>query len=107
MPWHAACLQRRMPTSARFSVPDEAPWESSVQRYAAIVENAVEGIFQSTPDGHYLLVNPALARLYGYASPAELMESVHDISQSIYLDPAVRQEFMRLMSRDGEVRGLE
>lgn len=75
--------------------------------YASIVRNAVEGIFQSTPEGHYLLVNPALARLYGYESPAELMRNVTDISRSIYVDPAVRQEFKRLMAERGEVRGLE
>ncbi|HEY8995280.1 MAG TPA: response regulator [Lacunisphaera sp.] len=82
-------------------------WPSSVERYASIVENAVEGIFQSTPDGTYLLVNPALARMYGYASPAELMGSVQDISRSIYVDPGVRERFKQLMAAHGEVRGLE
>jgi PAS domain S-box-containing protein len=43
------------------------------QRYRSIFENAVEGIFQSTPDGTYISVNPALARIKGYDSPAELM----------------------------------
>jgi PAS domain S-box-containing protein len=83
------------------------PWASPLARYQSIVENAVEGIFQSTPDGQYLLVNPALARLYGYESVDELMSSVSDISQSIYADAGVRDEFMRLMAKDGEVRGLE
>jgi len=78
-----------------------------LERYSSIVENAVEGIFQSTPDGHYLLVNPALARMYGYASPEELMGSVRDISKSIYVDDAMRLEFKRLIERDGFVNGLE
>ena len=82
-------------------------WHESLARYRSIVENAVEGIFQSTPDGRYLLANPALARMYGYASPEELLASVSDISLSIYVDPSVRDEFKRLMARDGEVRGLE
>ncbi|MBL9204838.1 MAG: response regulator [Opitutaceae bacterium] len=81
--------------------------QSPVKRYASIVENAVEGIFQSTPDGRYLLVNPSLAKLYGYDSPAELMASVQDISRSVYVDPGVREEFKRLMAQSGEVRGLE
>jgi len=80
---------------------------SSLERYQSIVYNAVEGIFQSTPDGRYLLVNPALAHLYGYESPEELIESVQDISRSVYVDPSVRQEFKRLMESKGEVRGLE
>jgi two-component system sensor histidine kinase/response regulator len=78
-----------------------------IKRYASIVKNAVEGIFQSTPDGQYFFVNPALARLYGYESPVELLESVTDISQSIYVDPAVRQRFKQLMAERGEVLGLE
>src|SRR4051812_24424371 len=84
-----------------------ALWPTSVERYASIVQNAVEGIFQSTPDGHYLLVNPALAKLYGYESPADLIAGVQDISHGIYVDPAARSEFKRLMAKDGEVRGLE
>ena len=41
------------------------------EKYRAIFENSVEGIFQTTADGHYLSANPALARLYGYGSPKE------------------------------------
>jgi PAS domain S-box-containing protein len=49
------------------------------EKYRSIVENAVEGISQTTPEGRYLSVNSALARMYGYESPAELMASVADI----------------------------
>jgi PAS domain S-box-containing protein len=47
-------------------------------KYRGIFENAVEGIYQSRPDGAYVSVNPALARMYGYASPQELIEEVQD-----------------------------
>jgi PAS domain S-box-containing protein len=87
------------------TTPPLAP--GTLESYRSIVQNAVEGIFQSTPEGHYLLVNPALARMYGYDSPEELIQSVQDISRSIYVDPGVRSEFKRLMERDTEVRGLE
>ncbi|MCR6656332.1 MAG: response regulator [Opitutus sp.] len=93
---------------AIFSSGGTAPaWPSSLERFQSIVQNAVEGIFQSTPDGQYLLVNPALARMYGYESPEELTANVHDISRNIYVDPTVRQTFKRLMVQHGEVRGLE
>ena len=82
-------------------------WPSSLERYQNIVQNAVEGIFQSSPDGQYLLVNPALARMYGYGSPEELLGHVQDISRSVYVDPEVRRAFKRQMERDGEVHGLE
>jgi two-component system cell cycle sensor histidine kinase/response regulator CckA len=87
--------------------PAPGAWPTFLERYASIVQNAIEGIFQSTPDGQYLLVNPALAKLYGYESPAELIASVQDISRSIYVDATVREEFKRLMAANGEVRGLE
>ena len=48
-------------------------------KYRSIFENAVEGIFQTTPDGHYLIVNPALARIYGYDTPEALISSLTDI----------------------------
>ena len=43
------------------------------QKYRSIFENATEGIFQTTPEGMYLSANPALARMYGYDSPGELL----------------------------------
>jgi PAS domain S-box-containing protein len=98
-----------VPSSSKSSA--RAVWSdkraSAPRAYASIVHNAVEGIFQSTPDGHYLLVNPALARMYGYDSPEELVQSVTDISRSIYVDPADRQKFKQMMAEHGEVHGFE
>jgi PAS domain S-box-containing protein len=76
-------------------------------RYRGIFENAVEGIYQSTPDGHYLAVNPALAKMYGYSSPEEMLNTVSDISHQIYVDPAYRDRFRSEVEEKGEVRGLE
>ncbi|WP_158277594.1 ATP-binding protein [Opitutus sp. ER46] len=86
------------------SVP---PLPSSLERFHSIVQNAVEGIFQSTPEGRYLLVNPALAKMYGYTSTAELLQCVRDISVHVYVDPAARREYQRLMAERSEVHGLE
>ena len=60
------------------------------EKYRSIVENAVEGIFQTTPEGGYVSVNPALARMYGYESPAHLMASVSDIGHQVYVDSGRR-----------------
>lgn len=51
----------------------------TVRRYSSIFEHATEGIFQTTPEGRYLNANPALARIYGHASPDALIEHLHDI----------------------------
>jgi PAS domain S-box-containing protein len=76
-------------------------------KFRGIVENAVEGIFQTTPDGHYLSANPALARIYGYDSAAELIDSIGDIEHQLYADPIRRDDFVRLMEADGVVTGFE
>jgi PAS domain S-box-containing protein len=76
-------------------------------KYRSFFENAVEGIFQSTPEGRYLSCNPALARMYGYATPESLMRAVGNIQQDVYVDPAVRDAFKERIARDGRVTGLE
>jgi PAS domain S-box-containing protein len=77
------------------------------QKYRSIFENAVEGIFQTTPDGNFLSVNPALARIYGYATPEELTSNLTDIRQQAYIDPQRRAEFTRIMNETGEISGFE
>ena len=77
------------------------------QRYRSIFENAVEGIFQTTADGRFLAANPALARMYGYASPEDLLEKVSSIGDQIYADPGRREEYARLLQRDGFVHDFE
>jgi sigma-B regulation protein RsbU (phosphoserine phosphatase) len=75
--------------------------------YYGIFDHLVEGIFRSTPDGHYLLVNVALARIYGYDSPLELMASIHDIARRLYVEPGRREEFVRLMQEHDTLTGFE
>jgi PAS domain S-box-containing protein len=85
---------------------EEALYESE-KRYHDIFENATEGIFQSTPDGRYLSVNPALARMYGFSSPEEIMREVQDIAHQLYANPQERQEIKRLLQGPGAVKGFE
>jgi phosphoserine phosphatase RsbU/P len=77
------------------------------QKYRSIFENATEGIFQTTPDGHYLSANPALARMYGYDSPEELLAALTDISRQLYVWPGRRAEFTLAMQQHGKVLEFE
>jgi PAS domain S-box-containing protein len=70
-------------------------------------ENAVWGIFQTTAEGTYLNANPALARIYGYGAPAEMLASLTDIGRQLYVDPKRRDEFVRLMREQSAVTGFE
>ncbi len=75
-------------------------------KYRSIFENAVEGIFQSSPNGRYITANPALARIYGYSLVEEVTANFTDIEQ-LYVDPNRRAEFVRLMEKYGSISEFE
>jgi len=75
--------------------------------YYGIFDHLVEGIFRTTPSGRYLLANIALARIYGYDSPVQLMASIQDIAGSLYVEPSRREEFVRLMQENDTLSGFE
>lgn len=76
-------------------------------KYRIIYENATEGIFQTTPDGRFLSANPALARIYGYNSPQELISQMHDIGRQLYIDPQRRTQFIAAMQKQDVLSGFE
>lgn len=95
---------------------DSTPWILSVRtvdpgasetQYRSIFENAQEGIYQTTPDGRYLRVNTALAKIYGYGSAEDLMAGLTNIGSQLYVDPDSREDFKGRMERDGVVRNFE
>ena len=75
--------------------------------YRSIVENAIDGIFQTTPDGHYLSANRALARIYGFDTPEELIASRTDIESQLYVLPERRHEFVDALQRSDKVDKFE
>lgn len=81
--------------------------EQAQKKYRDIFEQAVEGIFQTTAEGRYIEANPALARIYGYDSARELLDSVTDIGKQLYVDLRRRKVFQKRMSEHGEVHEFE
>ncbi|MGL5511607.1 MAG: PAS domain-containing protein, partial [Microcoleaceae cyanobacterium] len=77
------------------------------RQYRSMFENAVSGIFQTTPDGHYLVANPALAYLYGYNSPDQLINGLHDIKNQLYVNPQRRDEFITALREHDVVAEFE
>jgi len=76
-------------------------------KYRSIFENAVEGIYQTTPEGRILNCNPATAAILGYESPEELMETVVDSGRQLYVDPQRRRELFELMRGGVDVKDFE
>ena len=77
------------------------------QKYQSIFENSMDGIFQSSPQGRYLNLNPAIARIYGYDSPEEMIECIKDIATQIYVEPEKRSDFMSLLHTRSSVEHFE
>jgi diguanylate cyclase (GGDEF)-like protein/PAS domain S-box-containing protein len=82
----------------------ELALQAAEANFRSIFENATVGIFQSTPQGRFLSVNPAMARIFGYETPEEMVAGIVNIEKQDYVDPADRREFQRLMIEQGEAR---
>ncbi|MGM0425491.1 MAG: PAS domain S-box protein, partial [Thermodesulfobacteriota bacterium] len=94
--------------------PNQSPSDSGnefepidPQEAQDIMQHAPIGIFKTTLEGRYLYANQTLARMYGYGSPQELMDSVTDIASQVYIDPRDREEFKRLLEEQGEAVSYE
>ncbi|MFO7497293.1 MAG: PAS domain S-box protein [Desulfobacterales bacterium] len=77
------------------------------EKYRSIFENAIEGIFQSSPSGQFFNVNPAMAEILGYDSPQDLLSSVHDIATQFYVNPRDRERFRQLVDQQDRVLEFE
>ena len=94
----------------RRAIERQYEWNALIKEkkdYYDLFDHLVEGIFRTTPDGHYLLANVTLARIYGYDSPAELMACIKNIGRNLYVDPSRRDEFIRLTQKNDTITNFE
>ncbi len=75
--------------------------------YRGIFENATEGIYRTSQDGRFLSANPAMARIFGYSSPEELMASITDVGHQLYVNPERRHQFLDLIRQRRPVSDFE
>ncbi|WP_017304451.1 EAL domain-containing protein [Spirulina subsalsa] len=76
-------------------------------KYRSIFENITLGIFQTTPQGQYISANLALAKIYGYETPASLIEALTNIADQLYVNPHRRQDFTELLKQHDLVSNFE
>ena len=76
-------------------------------KYRTIFDNAVEGIFQTTPEGGFITANRSLARMYGYETPEHLMATLTDVAAQLYVDPAQREALLAALRTEDVVSNLE
>ncbi|MGD9007300.1 MAG: response regulator [Desulfobacteraceae bacterium] len=80
---------------------------ASERRYRSIYETAIEGIFEVTPQGRLLSASPSLARILGYESPLELITSIENVAEQLYVQPEDRDRFRTMLKQKGEILNFE
>ena len=81
--------------------------DQSLEQYQDLITNAPVGIFTSSPEGRFQAVNWAMAKLLGYASPQEVIDSITDIATQVYADPVDKKEVTRRLELHGQVVNYE
>ena len=74
-------------------------------KFRNIVHNAIEGIFQTDLRGRFTHANPSFARIHGYASPAEIKDSV--FAKDLFVDPSDHNRLIGLLRTSGSVQNFE
>ena len=77
------------------------------ERYRNILVNSLEGIFMATVDGRITAVNPAMAKLYGYNSPEEMIDSVRNLALEHWVHPEKRDQMLKDLIRTDHLSGYE
>ena len=80
---------------------------ASEARFRDLLENLVEGVYQTTADGRLLSANSAYAAMLGFDSVAELMASVTDIPHQLYVVPEDRRRFLEALEARGQLNDHE
>jgi PAS domain S-box-containing protein len=83
----------------------EEALRESEERFRSLVDNATVGIYRTTPDGHILMVNPALVTMLGFGSFEEL--AARNLECEGFGPSYPRSVFRERIEREGQVIGLE
>ena len=71
-----------------------------------IINNAIEGIFQTeNREGRFIHANPSFALIHGYASPAEIRDSI--FARDLFLDRSDHERLIEILRSSGSVQGFE
>ena len=91
----------------RRQLTEQQALRQAEEKYRAIFEDAVVGIFQTTPEGRPLSINRALAQMHGYDSPEHLLMEVSNVGCELFVDPGRMGELKQALDENGVVHGAE
>jgi len=96
-----------MVTDITDRIKTEEALRKSEEKYRKIFEEAIEGIFQTTPEGKYITVNPSFAKMFGFSSPEEMISSIKNTGEELYVNPEDRLNFKRILEEHDRITGWE
>lgn len=82
----------------------EEALRESEKNFRSIFLNAANGFFQSTPEGRFLTVNPAMVRMLGYDSAEEMISTIVSIKDQVYVHPEDRDKILEISNNDGRLK---
>ena len=101
-------MRKRVVLQQAFALlASEEKLQESEEKYRSIFENTTEGIFQTAPEGRFISVNPAMARIHGFSSPEEMVTSITNIGEQLYLNAEDRKRYREILEKSGTVRNFE
>jgi PAS domain S-box-containing protein len=77
----------------------------SERRFKSLFEDALLGLYRTTPDGKIVMANPALCRMLGYDSLEELQN--RNVERDLHMSASVRGDFKKQMGEAGGIVGIE
>ncbi len=77
------------------------------QMYRDIFENAIEGIFLTSPSHELMTVNNSFVKIFGYDAADEFLAAVEGRETGSFVHPAEHERFSRMIREQGYVRGFE
>lgn len=83
----------------------EKALRQSEERFRTLYENSTMGLYRTTPEGRVQLANPALVKMLGYTSFADL--AARNLEQGGYAPSYDRARFIENIEKDSEVKGME
>jgi len=85
----------------------EKELRNTEEKYRNMFDSASEGIYQSTLDGKFVMVNSTFARILGYRDPEDLMTRITSIEEQLYGNPEDRAKLKDRLATEGFVQGFE
>ena len=86
------------------SIRDITDRRKAEEKYKGIFENAVMGIFQASSKGKIISANPACARILGYESPEELIDTT---PRQLFVNLQDYENLVHIINEHGTIQGQE